>query len=298
MTKDFKILLAVGIVLGGVTAAIGGAGTINVLDGGGVSRTYDVVTDGSGNFVAKSVICDQAAAANCATVSASNALKIDGSGVTQPVSAASLPLPTGASTSALQTTGNTTLTTISTNTTGASFSTTFPSKGTAIGVSNGGNMIAWPAVTASSATNSDVVPEVAVANVTPLGRAVAASASPVVPVAAANTNGAIGNTGPTAVVVKSGAGTLFGVQLANIGSGPAYVKFYNATSATCGSGTPVKRLIIPAAPTAANGGGSNVAFGPGLAFSTGITYCVTTGITDGDATAPSASTVLVNVDYE
>lgn len=41
------------------------------------------------------------------------ALRVDGSAVTQPVSAASLPLPTGASTSALQTTGNTTLSAIS-----------------------------------------------------------------------------------------------------------------------------------------------------------------------------------------
>lgn len=40
-------------------------------------------------------------------------LRVDGSGVTQPISAASLPLPTGASTSALQTTGNSTLLTIS-----------------------------------------------------------------------------------------------------------------------------------------------------------------------------------------
>lgn len=38
---------------------------------------------------------------------------VDGSGVTQPISAASLPLPTGAATSALQTTGNATLTAIS-----------------------------------------------------------------------------------------------------------------------------------------------------------------------------------------
>lgn len=39
---------------------------------------------------------------NSATVTASNALKVDGSAVTQPVSAASLPLPTGASTAAKQ----------------------------------------------------------------------------------------------------------------------------------------------------------------------------------------------------
>lgn len=41
-----------------------------------------------------------------------NGLKVDGSAVTQPISAAALPLPSGASTSALQTTGNTSLASI------------------------------------------------------------------------------------------------------------------------------------------------------------------------------------------
>lgn len=43
----------------------------------------------------------------------SGLLRVDGSGVTQPISASTLPLPTGASTSALQSTGNSTLLTIS-----------------------------------------------------------------------------------------------------------------------------------------------------------------------------------------
>src|SRR5579871_2674689 len=47
------------------------------------------------------------------------AIKVDGSGVTQPVSAASLPLPSGAATAANQTTANTSLATIATNTTSA-----------------------------------------------------------------------------------------------------------------------------------------------------------------------------------
>lgn len=50
---------------------------------------------------------------NALSLTLNGALRVDGSGVTQPISAASLPLPTGASTSALQTTGNTTLATIS-----------------------------------------------------------------------------------------------------------------------------------------------------------------------------------------
>lgn len=47
-----------------------------------------------------------------ADVTASNALKVDGSAVTQPISAASLPLPTGAATAAKQDTGNTSLASI------------------------------------------------------------------------------------------------------------------------------------------------------------------------------------------
>lgn len=49
---------------------------------------------------------------NLSSVSAAGALKVDGSAVTQPISAASLPLPTGASTSALQTSGNSSLSSI------------------------------------------------------------------------------------------------------------------------------------------------------------------------------------------
>lgn len=46
------------------------------------------------------------------SLSTTGLLRVDGSNVTQPISASSLPLPTGASTSALQTSGNASLTTI------------------------------------------------------------------------------------------------------------------------------------------------------------------------------------------
>lgn len=115
----------------------------------------------------------------------------------------------------------------------------------------------------------------------------------------ASTTGNIVANNTIAVVVKSGAGTLYGAQLYGIGAAPAYLKIYNATSATCGSGTPVKRLMIPAAGTAANGNGSNINFGSsGVAFGTGITYCVTTGIADADTAAPAAATFLVNLDWK
>jgi hypothetical protein len=53
------------------------------------------------------------ATTNPLSLTLAGALRVDGSATTQPISAASLPLPTGAATSALQTSGNTTLTTIS-----------------------------------------------------------------------------------------------------------------------------------------------------------------------------------------
>ena len=108
LIKFFKCFLALALTLYPVLAEAA-AGTITVKDASAATQTFDVIVDGSGHFVGLTGVCDQAAAAQCATVTASNALKVDGSAVTQPVSAASLPLPTGAATSALQTTINTTL---------------------------------------------------------------------------------------------------------------------------------------------------------------------------------------------
>lgn len=229
--------------------------------------------------------------------------------------------------------------------TASNFGSAFPTAGTAMGASDGTNMVGVrasnfgtsPGAVTALATNSFVTNTVAenitqVAGTTisatnPLftnisvgsaaisatnglysnilqGNAVLSITNPafVKNVATAtggtSTAGAIAPNNTTAVVVKSGAGTLYALQLYGINAAPLYVKFYNATSATCGSGTPVKRVMIPAAGTAANGAGSNVDFGPtGVNFSTGITYCATTGITDADNTAPTANNFLINVDY-
>lgn len=53
--------------------ALAGTGTITVLDSGGTTRTYDVVTDGSGHYVGMFALCDQSAAAQCQSVDANNA---------------------------------------------------------------------------------------------------------------------------------------------------------------------------------------------------------------------------------
>lgn len=81
-----------------------------------LSQTFNI--DGSGNIgtagsvttTAPSYVTGTSAAMS---LTVTGLLRVDGSNVTQPVSATTLPLPTGASTSALQTTGNSTLLTIS-----------------------------------------------------------------------------------------------------------------------------------------------------------------------------------------
>lgn len=69
MNKDGKILVVAAFLLCGIVSAIGGAGTIGVTVGSG--KLYDVVTDGSGNYIGIMAIGDGTAAANYAAVKAS-----------------------------------------------------------------------------------------------------------------------------------------------------------------------------------------------------------------------------------
>lgn len=70
-----RILLLLALLLA-PCSAYAGAGTITVLDSAGATKTFVVVTDGTGNFVSSGVICDYLAAANCATVNASHQLGV------------------------------------------------------------------------------------------------------------------------------------------------------------------------------------------------------------------------------
>jgi len=108
---------------------------------------------------------------------------------------------------------------------------------------------------------------------------------------AANTN--------NSTSLKATAGTVYAVQLGGIGAAPAYLKLYDKASApTCASDAVVVQFIIPAASTAANGGGSNVSIPVGKNFTNGIAFCVVTGIADNDNTAVAAATFIINIDYK
>lgn len=85
-------------------------GSVGVAQGSTTSGELGVLTQGA---VTTSSPAYTTATTNPLSLTLAGALRVDGSAVTQPVSAASLPLPAGASTSALQTAGNATLTAIS-----------------------------------------------------------------------------------------------------------------------------------------------------------------------------------------
>jgi hypothetical protein len=98
--------------------AFAGTATITTNDSSGNPHTFQVITNGSGYYSAQNVICDGTATAQCAavkpastaavatdpalvvSVSPNNSVAVTGTffQTTQPISAAALPLPTGAAT--------------------------------------------------------------------------------------------------------------------------------------------------------------------------------------------------------
>eukprot|EP01032_Pedospumella_encystans_P008603 gene8603-10192_t len=99
----------------------GGGGAVTVADGAdqAVGAKADAAATSDGGAFSLIALAKRALG-NWTTLLArvpalvSGRMPVDGSGVTQPVSAASLPLPTGAATSAAQTTGNNSLSSIDT----------------------------------------------------------------------------------------------------------------------------------------------------------------------------------------
>jgi len=99
---------------------------------------------------------------------------------------------------------------------------------------------------------------------------------------------------------KGSAGQVYGWYIVNTSAALKYVKLYNkATAPTCGTDTPVITLAIPAASaTGIAGAGSNVDFSGGIAFSTGIGYCITGAVADNDTTAVASNDVILNLFYK
>ena len=98
------------------------------------ARVFDADSGGGTQYVLGTILRASGAGGSVETGTSTSPLRIDPTGTTpQPVTAASLPLPTGAATSANQTTGNTSLSNIDTNTQySAAQSAAFPTRNAVI----------------------------------------------------------------------------------------------------------------------------------------------------------------------
>jgi hypothetical protein len=100
----------------------------------------------------------------------------------------------------------------------------------------------------------------------------------------------------TPVQVSTNAGTILGIDVHNNSTNIAYLKIYDAASGTvAGVGTPKARFMFPVSTSYSLDFGTT---DQGISISFGIAAVVTTGITDADATAPTASEYIVNIRYK
>ncbi len=100
----------------------------------------------------------------------------------------------------------------------------------------------------------------------------------------------------TLEVVKNAPGAIYGMWITNTSTTTRWVKFYDATSGTVGTGTPVITLGIPG--NASDDIAGLFASGNGIQFATGICVGACTGVADNDTGAPGANDVIINVFYK
>lgn len=211
-------------------------------------------------------------------VAVNGSVTVDGSGVTQPISAASLPLPTGAATSANQTTGNSSLSTIA-------------------GAVSGTEMQVDVVSALPAGTNN--IGDVDIASAIPAGTNVIGD----VGISGARTSGGTTlykniDVDESEDQVKATAGQVYWIHAINLGTAPRYLKIYNATAASVTVGTTTPDLTFPIPSQGdANGAGFTLSIANGIAFSTAITIAATTGVADNDSGAPDANSVIVNLGY-
>jgi hypothetical protein len=101
----------------------------------------------------------------------------------------------------------------------------------------------------------------------------------------------------TLEVVKNSPGQVYSMWCANLATSTRFIKFYDATSGTLGTGTPVLTIPLPGNSSDDIAGIFN-AGGHGIAFATGICVGAGTGVADNDTGAPGANEVIVNIFYK
>lgn len=244
-------------------------------------------------------------------IASMTALKVDGSAVTQPISASSLPLPTGAST---ETTLGTRLSESDFDTKVGSLTESAPASDTASSGLNGRlqrvaqritSLIALvpSALTGSgnfkvslqesnatqAATQSGTwtVQPGNTANTTPWlvtqSPATSGGLTTYHLVSAASTN---------ATVVKNSAGQLYGWYIYNSNASARKLAFHNTTSSPTAGASVFFTIMLP------GGAAANVFTDSGIPFSTGIAITTVTDLADSGTTAVGANDLNINLFYK
>jgi hypothetical protein len=237
--------------------------------------------------------------ANVAAVSAAGAVKVDGSAVTQPVSGTVLVGNSGFSASqsgnwtvavssvagtvaaaqsgawSVSTTGTTTVSgTVTASQGGAPWSVTLSGTAATNTAQIGGTAIS----TAEGASD---------AGTTRVSLGADANMLTFSKLSTADTN---------LTTIKASAGTLFRLEVFNTGAAVAYLRVYDkASNPNPATDTPKRRYTIPAGTV---GAGFVVEYLKGRPFINGISYDITAGVADSDATAITAGQVVLNCDYK
>ena len=208
---------------------------------------------------------------------------------TQPVSAAALPLPTGASTEA----------------TLAALSAKVPAQGQALAAASVPVVLTASQMTAltpvAGLTDAQLratavpVASALLAGTAVVGKVGIDQTTPGVTNGVQIVPGTAGGWTPSrvktaattnATSVKASPGQIGGYALFNGSAATRFVKFYDlATAPTVGTSTPLFTVILPA------GAGANVCFPGGIQCAAGIAWDCTAGVADADATATAADDV-------
>lgn len=211
---------------------------------------------------------------------------------TMAVSAASLPLPSGASTAAKQpalgTAGAASADVLTVQ--GVASMTALKVDGSAVTQPVSGTVTA-NAGTGTFATSLSTLPALVTGSAL-VGRVnvepqTANGLTPSVTISAASTN---------ATSVKASAGQLYSIFCSNTNAAVRFLKLYNKASApTVGTDTPVLVFAIPGNTA---GAGFSWSSDMGVAFGTGLAFALTTGVAHSDTAAVAANEIVVNLGYK
>lgn len=306
-----------------VIAAKDGAASPAQIAGGGL-QAQDKSGTGAGPFTLGHVMIDGLAGTNMAAVTAANAVKVDGSAVTQPVSLTSTTI-----TGTVAATQSGTWTVQPGNTANT---TAWKVDGSAVtqpvSIATAPVLVAGTAIigkvgvdqTTDGTTNKVAANlrhsdgtiitdatgiKMSTAQLSPLGQAIMSASAPVVfasdqsTIPAKMAVSATANGGTTsrinaaattnATSLKASAGQIYTIDVFNAAAYNVFLKLYNKASApTVGTDTPVMTIPIQA------GGGFAKTWPMGLPFSTGIAYAITKLQADSDTTVVVAGDLTGN----